>query len=57
MIAAQAFQADIRAKADHFPFERAAGVRLAQANNVIQLKVGQHEGIITRRNLRLLWMV
>lgn len=41
--AALAFQADVRTQADHGPFVRAAGMRLSQAQMVIQLQVGQHE--------------
>lgn len=44
-------EADVRAKADHFPVRAAAGMGLAQTNDVIEFQFGEHiwrpRGIIT----------
>jgi hypothetical protein len=41
-----ALQADVRAQADDDPLVRAAGMRLAQADSVVELQFGEHEKII-----------
>lgn len=46
MPAALAFQADIRAQANHGPLVRAARMWLAQAHMIVQLQVGKHKWII-----------
>jgi Zn-dependent protease len=46
--ATQALQPNIRAQAHNFPLIAPAWVRLSQAQNIVQLQIGQHEGIITR---------
>ncbi len=41
-LATAAFQSDIGAQADNFPFVPSTGVRLAQAHNIVNVQVGQH---------------
>ncbi len=41
--AAFAFQADVRAEAGDGPFVGAAGMRFAQAQEVVELQFGKHE--------------
>ncbi len=42
MATALAFEADISAEAHNRPFIRATGVRLAQAQQIIELEIGEH---------------
>ncbi len=42
MTAALALQSDICPQSDHGPFVRAARVRLAQAQDIVQLEIGKH---------------
>jgi hypothetical protein len=46
--AAFAFQTNIRSQAGDHPLVGSAWMRFAQAQQVIQLQVGQHEAILTR---------
>jgi hypothetical protein len=41
-LAAFTLETDIRAEADHSPFIGAAGMLLAEAQVVVELKVGEH---------------
>ena len=47
MPAGATLQADIRAQASHRPLVTAAWVRFAQADNIVQLQVGEHVEIIS----------
>ena len=42
MAATLAFQANICAKTNHFPFIRAAGMRFTQTHEVVELEIGKH---------------
>ena len=46
MTAAFAFEADVRTQSYHRPFIRAARVRLAQTEQVVEFKVGEHGWVI-----------
>jgi hypothetical protein len=45
--APQAFQANVSAQANNFPFVSPTGVWFAQSQNVVHLQIRQHAGIIT----------
>ncbi len=46
MAASLAFETDIRAKPDNRPLIGAAGMRFAQTEQVLKLKVGKHISIL-----------